>query len=147
MSKSWVRSHRVTIILSSHIPFVSYPSVHTWNRTISKFDFVNPKIRCHIMVEVKVQSCLMHTVSNSQSIIPCKSALPFLKYTCLKIWPWKSQFKVMGEVKGQGHIAGPTRSIQIPFAPCQSILPFLIAISNLTLKIQGQIHKLGQSSK
>ena len=48
--------------------------------------------------------------------IPCWSALPFLRYSIFKIWPWKSRVKVMDEVTVQSHI---------PFAPCQSALPCL----------------------
>ena len=50
---------------------------------ILKFDLENPNIQCHIMAEIKVQGCLMHIVWNSHiPFIPCKSALPFLKYGC-----------------------------------------------------------------
>ena len=33
---------------------------------------------------------------------------PFLNTRYLKIWPWKSKIKVMGGVKGQGHLVCPT---------------------------------------
>ena len=35
-----------------------------------------------------------------------QSALPFLRYSNFKIWPWKSMVKAMHVVKGQSHIAG-----------------------------------------
>ena len=41
---------------------------------------------------------------------PCESTLPFLRYGCFKIWPWKFNVKVRLEVKGQG-----TRLAQEPF--------------------------------
>ena len=50
------------------------------------------------------------------NILSTQSALPFLRYSIFKIWPWKSRVKVMDEVTVQSHI---------PFAPCQSALPFL----------------------
>ena len=40
--------------------------------------------------------------------VPCQSALPFLRYSILKIWPWKSKVKVMGEVDIESHNMGPT---------------------------------------
>ena len=33
----------------------------------------------------------------------CWSALQYLRYSYLKNWPWKSEFKVMGEVKVKSH--------------------------------------------
>ena len=35
--------------------------------------------------------------------VPCHSGIPFLSYDFLKIWPWKSRVKVMGEVTVQNH--------------------------------------------
>ena len=35
--------------------------------------------------------------------IPCWSALPFLRCSYLKNWPWKSKVKVMGDVQVQSH--------------------------------------------
>ena len=32
-------------------------------------------------------------------MIPCQSAIPFLRFDFFKIWPWKSKVKVMIEVK------------------------------------------------
>ena len=39
---------------------------------------------------------------------PCQSAIPFLRYSIFKIWPWKSKVKVMGEVDIESHNMGPT---------------------------------------
>ena len=36
-------------------------------------------------------------------VIPCQSAIPFLRYNFFKIWPWKSKVKVMGEVNVESH--------------------------------------------
>ena len=35
--------------------------------------------------------------------VPCHSGISFLSYDFLKIWPWKSRVKVMGEVTVQSH--------------------------------------------
>ena len=40
--------------------------------------------------------------------VPCQSALPFLRYSIFKIWPWKSKDKVMGEVDIDSHNMGLT---------------------------------------
>ena len=37
-------------------------------------------------------------------LVPCQSALPFLRYSIFKIWPWKSKVKVIA----QGHKVGIT---------------------------------------
>ena len=39
--------------------------------------------------------------------VPCQSALPFLRYSIFKIWPWKSKVKVMSEVDIESHNMGP----------------------------------------
>ena len=36
-------------------------------------------------------------------LIPCQSAIPFLRYDFFKIWPWKSKVKVMGEGNVESH--------------------------------------------
>ena len=47
------------------------------------------------------------------SFVPCQSALPFLRYSSFKIWPWKSKVKVIA----QGHKVGitPYRLISLSF--------------------------------
>ena len=37
---------------------------------------------------------------------PFQSAIPFLRYSIFKIWPWKSRVKVIGEVTVQSHNVG-----------------------------------------
>ena len=39
-------------------------------------------------------------------LIPCQSAIPFLRW--LKIWPWKFKLKVMGEGNVESHKVGVT---------------------------------------
>ena len=61
--------------------------------------------------------------------VPCQSALPYLRYSIFKIWPWKSKVKVMGGVNVESHNMGPTDSnilpTHIPIVPCQSAIPIL----------------------
>ena len=40
--------------------------------------------------------------------VPCQLALPFLRYSILKNWPWKSKVKVMGKVDIESHNMGST---------------------------------------
>ena len=37
------------------------------------------------------------------AFVPCQSAIPFLRYSIFKIWPWKSKVKVMGVVDIESH--------------------------------------------
>ena len=52
--------------------------------------------------ETKSQ-CGSNILSTPISLVPCQSALPFLRYNIFKIWPWKSRVKVMGAVTIQSH--------------------------------------------
>ena len=47
-------------------------------------------------------------LSTQIPFVPCQSALPFLRYSIFKIWPWKSKVMVMGEVDIQSHKVGVT---------------------------------------
>ena len=74
--------------------------------------------------------------------VPCWSALPFLRYSNFKNWPWKFKVKVMGEVKVQSHNVSLT-SYQLTslwFHVNRSSHSWEMAFQNLTLKIQGQGH-------
>ena len=50
--------------------------------------------------------CGCSILSSHIPFVPCQSALPFLRYSIFKIWPWKSKVKVMGEVTVQSHNVG-----------------------------------------
>ena len=69
--------------------------------------------------------CRSSTLSNHILFIPCQSALPFLRYSIFKVWPWKSRVKVMGEVTVQSHNVGLVSYRLFPLVPCQSALPSL----------------------
>ena len=59
-------------------------------------------------------------------LIPCQSAIPFLRYDFFKIWPWKSKVKVMGEGHVESQKVGVTSyRLTSLFVPCQSALPFM----------------------
>ena len=85
--------------------------------------------------------CVSNILSTHIHLVPCQLGIPFLSYDFIIIWPWKSRFKVMGEVTVQSQKCGSNiLSTHIPFVPCQSVLPLLrySIFQNLTLKIQGQ---------
>ena len=88
--------------------------------------------------------------SNIQSthipFVLCQSAIPFLSYDFFKIWPWKSQVKVMGEVTVQSHnVDLSILSTRIHFVPCQSGTPFLsynffkIDLEKSRVKVMGEV--------
>ena len=52
--------------------------------------------------------CRSNILSTHIPFVPCQSGIPFLSYDFLKIWPWKSRVKVMGEVTVQSHKVGLT---------------------------------------
>ena len=80
------------------------------------------------------------------AFVPCQSALPFLRYSIFKIWPWKSKVKVMGEVDIESHKVDVT-SYRLTSLSSMSIghpIPEIRLFQNLTLKIQGQGHGWGE---
>ena len=86
-------------------------------------------------------------LSTQIPFVPCQSALPFLRYSIFKIWPWKSKVKVMGEMDIQSHKMGVTsyRLTSLSFhvnRPSHSWDTTFFQI--LTLKIQGQGHGWGE---
>ena len=137
--------------------------------------------------------CESNILSTHIPLVPCQSALPFLRCSIFKIWPWKSKVKVIA----QGHKVGitPYRLTSLSFhvdRPCHSWdtaiskfdvensrsrswvrsklkvitwvqhsvdshpfhsmsighpIPELWLFQNLTLKIKGQGHGWGHSSK
>ena len=107
-------------------------------------------------------------------LVPCQSALPFLRCSIFKIWPWMSNVKVIAE----GHKVGitpyqlislsfhvkPSHSWDIAFSKfdvensrsrlwLRSMLKVTTWVlsynffQNLTLKIKGQGHGWGHTSK
>ena len=93
-----------TILRSSYLHNgISYSGKMTslyWIRALVTIRYILTLHLGHQKVTVMVMN------DDSISFIPCQSALPFLRYGYLKIQPWKSMFKAMRMVKGQGHIVG-----------------------------------------
>ena len=89
-----------------------------------------------------------NTLSTLIPFVTCQSSITFLAYSYFKIWHWKFKVKVISEVKVESHNMGPT------FSRLTSIsmwighpTPELRLFQNLSLKIKGQGHRWGHSSK
>ena len=93
MGEVIIQSHKVGLTsyrLTSLLFHVNLAS-HCWVTTFSKFDLEIQGSRS--WVNSKLQ-CGSHILSTHIPFVPYQSALPFLKYSIFKIWPWKSRVKV-----------------------------------------------------
>ena len=105
--KVWSHNVSLTFYRRTSLSFhVNRPS-HSWDTTFSSFDLENPRSKSWKRWTLKSQHG-SNILSTLISFVPCQSALPFLKYSIFKIWPWKSKVKVMGEVDIQSHKVGVT---------------------------------------
>ena len=129
--------------MDSH-PFMS---IHPLIPMIELFKYLTFKI------QGQSQSLRSHNRYNILSthipFIPCWSAFPFLRCSYLKNWPWKSKVKVMGEVKVKNHKVSLTSYwlTSLSFHSLWHPIDELRRFQNLTLKIKGQGHGRGHSSK
>ena len=96
------------ISLSFH---VDWPS-HSWDTAIEKFDVENSRSRSWVRSKLKVTTWVQHSV-DSHPFCSMSIGHPIPALGLLQIWPWKSRIKVKVTL------------IHIPFAICQSTLPFL----------------------
>ena len=90
--------------------------------------------------------CGSNILSTHIPFVPCQSALPFLRYSIFKIWPWKSKFKVIA----QDHKVGitPYRFISLSFRvdrPSHSWDTVLskFDLENPNVKVIAQGHTVG----
>ena len=89
-------------------PWRQYPSSpEGWEVT----DPENP--RSWVRSNFKSQCSKSNILSTHIPLVPCQLALPYLRYSIFKIWPWKSKVKVIA----QGHKVGitPYRLISLSF--------------------------------
>ena len=104
-----VENHKLVVIfyqLTSLLFHVNRPS-HSWDTAFSKFDLKNPRPRSWVWWMLKATTCVQHYI-DSHPFRSCQSAIPFLRYDFLKIWPWKYKVKVMVEVQVESHKVGVT---------------------------------------
>ena len=141
-----VQSHNMGITsyrLTSFSFHVNRPS-HSWDTAFSNFDLKNQGSRSWVWSQFK-----SHWWSNILSthilFVPCQWGIPFLSYDFLKVWPWKSRVKVIGEVTVQSHNVGLAsyRLTSLCSMSTGPPIPEIQHFQNLTLKIKGQ----GQMTK
>ena len=113
--KIWLWKSKVKVIdevnVQSHnVGPTSYRLTSFWFRSMSIHPLI-PMIELFLIWPSKSKGQVIaqgHTVGITSYrlkslFVPFSSALPFLRYSNLKNWPWKSQVKFMGEVKVQSH--------------------------------------------
>ena len=102
-SRSWMRSQFKVTMWVQH-PIDSHPfcsmSIGPPIPEIQHFQNLTLKIngQGHGWGHSLKSQCGSNILSTHIPFVPCQSALPFLRYSIFKIWPWKSMVKVMGEV-------------------------------------------------
>ena len=138
-------------ILSTHMPFFRSMSIGHPIPEVQHFQNLTLKIQGqghgwggHCKSQHGSNILLTHI-----PFIPCQSAIPFLRNSFLKIWPWKSKVKVMGEVNIESHSMGPTfyRLISLSFYVNRPSHSWDMSFSKSALKIQGQGHGWGERWK
>ena len=98
-SRSWVRSQFKVTMWVSH-PIDSHPfrsiSISPPILVIQHFQNSTLKIKGqgHGWGHSWKSQCGSNILSTHIPFVPCQSALPFLRYSIFKIWPWKSRVKV-----------------------------------------------------
>ena len=97
--RSQFKSQWGSNILSTHIPFV--PELWLFQNLTLKI-----KGQGHGWGHNSKSQCGSSILSTHIPFDSCQSALPFLRYSIFKIWPWKSKVKVIGEVTVQSHNVG-----------------------------------------
>ena len=112
-SRSWKRwtlkvTTWVQLSIDSH-PFHSMSIGHPIHK-IRLFQNVTLKIKGkgHGWSQSWKSQSGCNILSTHIPFVPCQSAIPFLRYSIFKIWPWKSKVKVMGEGKVESHKVGVT---------------------------------------
>ena len=82
---------------------------------------------------------------NHIPFVPCWYALPFLRLSYFKHWPWKSKVRAMGKVKVQSHDGSPTFPYPFRSMSTGPDIPGIQLFPNLMMKIQGQCYGWDQS--
>ena len=94
------------------------------------------------------------------AFVPCQSAIPFLRHSIFKIWPWKSKVKVMGVVHIESqkvvvtsypltslsfHVNRPSHSWDMTFF---KIWPWKSKVKVIIVMGEGNVesHKIGVTS-
>ena len=119
-------------------PFMSQQVGNCKSFTLTHYSMFLP---CTVAQE-QAQHCASNIVSNSHIYHSNSIDLPIPKIWLLKIWPWKSKVKVLGEFKVQSHNLGP-RSYRLTsfwFHVNPASYSYNRAFFKLTFKIPGESH-------
>ena len=108
---------------------------HSWVTTFKKKMTLKIKGQGHGWGHSSKSQCGSNILSTHIPFAICQSALPFLRYSSFKIWPWKSKFKVIAE----GHKVGiiPYRLISLSFRVDRSSHSWDTAFSKFDLENLG----------
>ena len=142
MGEVTVQNHNVGLQTSYRLTSLSFhvnrPS-HSWVTTFSKFDLENQRSRSWVRWHSSKWQCGSSILSTHILFVPCQSALPILRYSTFKIWPWKSRVKVMGEVTVQSDNVGLTsyRLTSLSFHVDRPSHSWDTALSKFDLENQG----------
>ena len=112
-SRSWVRRKlKVTTWVQHSIDSHPFHSMSIGHPIPERRHFQNLTMKIQGQGHGWGESWKSQHGSNIQSthipLIPCQSAIPFLRGDFFKIWPWKSKVKVMVGVKVECHKVGAT---------------------------------------
>ena len=93
--------------------------------------------------------CGSNILSTRIPFVPWQSGIPFVSYDFLKIWPWKTKVKVIGEVTVQSHYMGPAsyRLTSLSIHVSQPSHSWDPAFSKFDLENQASKSWWGHSSK
>ena len=134
MTKSWLRSklkvtkmgvtfYQLTLFSSMSIG-PPIPEIQHFHNLTLKIQGQGHRWRGHWKSQHRCNILSTHI-----PLIPCQSAIPFLRYDFFKIWPWKSKVKIMVEVKVESHRVGVT-SYHLTFFSSMSIGPSIPEIQH-----------------
>ena len=98
-SRSWVRSQsKVTMWVQHPIDSHSFCSMSIGHPIPELWLFQNLTLKIkgqgHEWGHTSKSQCGSNILSIHIPFVPCQLALPFLRYSIYKIWPWKSKVKV-----------------------------------------------------
>ena len=94
---------------------ISVPHPHSSNMTISNFDLYTTRSRSWVWSKGNT-ILLAQYLTDLLSFCFTSIRYQLLRYIYFEIWPWKSKVKVMGDVKGQGHIVHPVSNWRTSFS-------------------------------
>ena len=104
---------------------------------IQQFQYFTMKIQGqgHGWGQSLKSQCKCNILSTRIPFVPCQQALPFLRYSIFKIWPWKSKVNVISE----SHIVGtkPYQLISLSFNVDEPSHSYQLLLKNYAHPVYG----------